>query len=125
MNISITDSHTTFLPFNCPEIQAPFVQFSNIDLTGDGGTVFISVSLDGKNTWANGIFQNSRFLKLKVDGGKVSCISKSGRLPTFRKSKASNPEETVERINRYISKVEEAENDWIDDYNCKASRHHY
>ena len=125
MNISITDSQTTFIPENCPTINAPFVTFSSIDLTGDGGTVFISVSLDHKNTWINGIFMNSRFLKLKIADGKLSCVSKSGNLPTFRKCKASNPEETVSKLNKYISKVEDDASAWIDDWNCKASPMHY
>ena len=125
MQISITDSQTTFIPTNCPTINAPFVTFSNIDLTGDGGTVFISVSLDHKNTWVNGIFMNSRFLKLKIADGKLSCVSKSGRLPTFRKCNASCPEETVSKLNKYIDKVQQDENDWLNDFNNKASYHHY
>ena len=68
---------------------------------------------------------NSRFLKLKIDGGKLSCVSKSGRLPTFRKVKADTPEETVLKLNRYISKVEEEENAWFDDFNYKMSSWHY
>ena len=125
MQISITDSQQTFIPADCPTINAPFVQFSTIDLTGDGGTVFISVSLDHQNTWPNNIYMNSRFLKLKADAGKLSCIAKSGRLPTFRKCKADSPEETVTKLNRYIAKVFEAENEWLDDPMNKASRHHY
>ena len=87
--------------------------------------MFITVSLDHQNTWQNGIFMNSRFLKLKVDGGKLSCVSKSGRLPTFRKTGATNPEEVVSKLNRYISKVEEEENAWFDDFNNRGSRCHY
>jgi len=125
MQISITDSQQTFIPANCPEINAPFVKFTSIDLTGDGGTVFITISLDHRNTWCNGIFENSRFLKLKCDQGKLSCVSKSGRLPTFRKVKAEDPQETVSKINRWIDKVEEQQNAWLDDFNNPASRHHY
>lgn len=125
MQISITDSQHTFIPADCPEINAPFVQFSTIDLTGDGGTVFLSVSLDHQNTWANGIYENSRFLKLKIADGKLSCVCKSGRLPTFRKVKASNPKETVAKLNRYIAKVEEEANAWLEDFNNPASKWHY
>ena len=125
MQISIFDSQQTFIPADSPEINAPFVQFSTIDLTGDGGTVFITISLDHRNVWPGGIFENSRFLKVKLSDGKVSCVSKSGRLPTFRKVKASNPQDTVSKINKYIDKVLEEENAWMDDFNCKASRHHY
>ncbi len=28
-------------------------------------------------------------------------------------------------LNEYIAKVEEQENEWLNDYNNKASRHHY
>ena len=125
MQISITDSQQTFIPADSPEINAPFVQFSTIDLTGDGGTVFITVSLDHHNTWPNGIFENSRFLKLKIADGKLSCVSKSGRLPTFRKVKAANPQETVSKLNKWIDKVRDQENAWLDDFNNPASRCHY
>ena len=125
MQISITDSQQTFIPANCPKINAPFVQFSTIDLTGDGGTVFISVSLDHPNTWPNNIFMNSRFLKLKVDGGKLTCVAKSGRLPTFRKCKAESPEQTVSKLNKYISKVEEQEHDMLNDFNYVGIPCHY
>ena len=125
MRISITDAQSTFVPANCPEINAPFVQFSTNDLTGDEGTVFITVSVDHQNTWQNGIFMNTRVFKLKVDGGELSCVSKSGRLPTFRKTGATNSEEVVSKLNRYIDKVEVEENTWFDDFNYKASRWHY
>ena len=125
MQISITDSQQTFIPADCPTINAPFVTFSSICLDGDKSTVFISVSLDHRNVWINGIYENSRFMKLKIADGKLSCIAKSGRLPTFRKCKAANPKETVSKVNKYIAKVVEQENEWLDDFNNKASRHHY
>ena len=125
MQISITDSQQLFVPADCPTINAPFVQFSSIDLTGDGGTIFVSVSLDHPHTWPNNIYENSRFLKMKIADGKLSCVCKSGRLPTFRKVKTSGPKETVSKLNRYISKVEEQENEWLNDFNNRASRHHY
>ena len=87
--------------------------------------MFITVSLDHQNTWQNGIFMNSRFLKLKIDSGKLSCVSKSGRLPTFRKTGATNPQEVVSKLNRYIDKVQQEENEWLEDFNYRGSRCHY
>ena len=124
MRISITDAQETFIPVGVSPINAPFVTFSSIDLTGDGGTVFISVSLDPQEQWSYGYFMNSRFLKFKVDGGKLECIAKSYELPTFRKTRAADAEETVQKSNRYIAKLEPVE-DPLFDFNSKAATCHY
>ena len=125
MQIALSDAIQTFVPAGIHPINAPHVVFSTIDLTGDGGTVFITISLDHKNTWQNGILQNSRYLKLKVDGGKLSCVSKGRNLPTFRKVKAATAEEAVAKINRYIDKVEEEANAIFDDPNWVGATCHY
>ena len=106
MQISLCDAQQDFIPVGVPYIKAPWFRFSTIDLTGDGGTVFVSVSLDEPDTWPGGYFENSRHLKLKLDGGKVSCIAKGYQLPTFRKVKAATPTEAVAKINCYLAKAE-------------------
>ena len=108
MQIALTTAQQSFQPVGVPEINAPFVRFSTIDLTGDGGTVFVSVSLDEPDSWPGGYFENSRHLKLKIDGGKVSCIAKSYQLATFRKTKADTAAKAVAVINRYLARVDAA-----------------
>jgi hypothetical protein len=75
-----------------------------ITLEGNG-TTFLDISLDERDSWQNGIFENSRYLKLVVRDGAVQAISKSWQLPTFRKSKAQTPADVIKVVNRYISKV--------------------
>jgi hypothetical protein len=75
-----------------------------ITLEGNG-TTFLDISLDERDSWANGIFHNSRYLQLVLRDGAVECISKSYKLPTFRKVKASTPQEVVTKVNRYLGKV--------------------
>ena len=73
------------------------------------GTTFLDLSLEAHHSWPNGIFHNSRFLQLVVRDGAVQCISKSYKLPTFRKCKASTPEQVVQVVNRYLDRVAELE----------------
>ena len=108
MQISLTDAVQEFKPEGMELINAPFVRFSSIDLTGDGGTVFLTISLDPQEAWPFGILQNSRYLRLRLDEGKVSCIAKSHELPTFRKVKAATADEAVAVINRYLARVDAA-----------------
>lgn len=72
-------------------------------------TTFLDISLEASHSWPNGIFQNSRYLQLVLRDGAVQCISKSYRLPTFRKSKASTPEDVVRVVNRYLDRVADLE----------------
>lgn len=105
MQINILDAIQGFEPAADPGINAPYVKFKTIDLTGDGGTVFIDIALQPKEAWANGIFHNAPFLILKAAGGAVECIAKGPGLPTFRKAKAATPEAVAEKINKYIAKI--------------------
>jgi hypothetical protein len=84
--------------------------FREMLITLEGqGTTFLDLSLEANHSWPNGIFQNSRYLQLVVRDGAVQCISKSYRLPTFRKCKASTPEQVVRVVNRYLDRVSELE----------------
>jgi hypothetical protein len=84
--------------------------FREMLITLEGqGTTFLDLSLEAHHSWPNGIFQNSRYLQLVVRDGAVQCISKSYRLPTFRKCKASTPEQVVRVVNRYLDRVSELE----------------
>ena len=89
-------------------ITAPHVGRSSITIN-DHRTEFLSISLEASHSWPNRIFENSRYLKLAIRDGKVECISKSYKLPTFRKSKAATPEDVVRVVNRYLARVYEME----------------
>lgn len=84
--------------------------FREMLITLEGqGTTFLDVSVDANNTWQNGIFQNSRYLQLVLRDGAVQCISKSHKLPTFRKSKATTADEVARVVNRYLDRVNATE----------------
>ena len=79
-----------------------------ITIEGQGAT-FLDLSLDNNASWPGGIFQNSRYIQLVLRDGAVQCISKSYRLPTFRKSKATTPQDVIRVINRYIDRISTTE----------------
>lgn len=89
-------------------IQCSWFREMLITLEGQG-TTFLDLSLEAHHSWPNGIFHNSRYLQLVVRDGAVECITKSYKLPTFRKSKASTPEQVVRVVNRYLDRVAELE----------------
>ncbi len=85
-------------------IQAPYFQEKKSNLGGNE-TTFVYVSLDSPETWANGIFHNSRYLIIQFDGESAECISKHYKLPTFRKSsRVKSINQLVDYINKYIVK---------------------
>lgn len=105
MQINICDAIQPFEPDAPHGINAPHVKFRTIDLTGDGGTVFIDIALQPKEDWPNGIMRNAPHLILKADGGAIECLAKGPGMPTFRKAKAATPEAVAAKINAYIAKI--------------------
>ena len=89
-------------------ITASFVRELAVKLEGRS-TTFLDISLEASHSWPNGIFQNSRYLQLVLRDGCVQTISKSYKLPTFRKAKAATPEAVVKVVNRYLARVAEME----------------
>jgi hypothetical protein len=84
--------------------------FREMLITIEGqGTTFLDVSIDANNTWPGGIFHNSRYLQLVLRDGAVQCISKSYKLPTFRKSKATTAADVIRVLNRYLDRVNATE----------------
>ena len=87
------------------DITASYINEELISL-GNSSTTFLKISLECQHSWPNGIFHNSRYLILALRDGKVECISRSHRLPTFRKSKAIDTEAAIKVINRYLAKLD-------------------
>ena len=80
-------------------IKAPFIRTEK-----NMGSELLDISLDAKDTWNNGFFQNSRGLTFSFNNGKVEAVAKYGKLPKFRKTDAKTPEEAVKKINSYLEK---------------------
>ena len=97
-NLATTDS-----PFKA--ITAGYISEERISL-GNSSTNFLRISIECQHSWPYGIFHNAKYLILALREGKVECVSKSYKLPTFRKTKAPDTETVVKVINRYLAKLD-------------------
>ena len=62
-------------------------------------SVFINVSLDSKDSWSNGIFQNSRYAQFAIHNDmKLEQISVHYQLKKHRKCKISTLQDLVNKI---------------------------
>ena len=79
----------------------------NTSHLGGSETVFFNTSLDAKDTWVNGIYQNSRFAQFRWDitDKKVYIIAKSFEMPKFRKSSAKTEDEARAKVDAYLAKA--------------------
>lgn len=85
-----------------PEVH---VQVSTLGGVARAGAI-ISASLDKKSTWANGIYQNSRYFQIRIDrDGTMEMFHKSYKIPAkaMRKSKAKSLPDAVLKINKWIA----------------------
>jgi len=90
------------------KIKAPYVSVQVSTLGGVArASAMIRVSLDKKASWANGIFENSRYFRISLDrNGTTEQFSASYQLPKkMRKAKAKSLADAVLRINKYINAV--------------------
>lgn len=90
------------------KIKAPFVSSQVSTLGGvNRASAIVHVSLDPKSSWANGIFQNSRYFLMHISrDGTMEMFSKSYRLKDkMRKSKVASLPVAVAKINKYIAGV--------------------
>lgn len=108
MTTNLSTAHAVVNSGQYGGICSPFVQESVVALNGSV-TTFVSVSLQATHSWPYGIFENSRYLRFVLRDGSVQCIAKHHSLPTFRKTKAATPDQVVDKINRYLAKVYQEE----------------
>jgi hypothetical protein len=65
-------------------------------------SVFVNVSLDSKDSWSNGIFQNSRYAQFCIhDDMKLEQISVHYQLKKHRKCKISTVQDVVNKIQKW------------------------
>lgn len=83
-------------------VAAPYVT-SKVGRLG-GQHLLVTVALDKRSDWANGILENSRYAKFLIDpDGTVENFS--GSLPKFRKCKVADVDTLAAKINAWIAKV--------------------
>jgi hypothetical protein len=83
-----------------------FIQ-RNTSYLGGTRTVFLNTSLDAKDTWSNGIYQNSRFAQFRWDPQdlKLYIIAKSFEMPKFRKCSAKTEDAARAKVDAYLAKA--------------------
>lgn len=89
------------------EIKAPVVKADFSTLGGrENVSIIVSVSLDPKETWTNGIFENSRYFHLHLDNsGSMEQFTRQG-IPKMRKTRFNSFDDAIQKINSYISSVD-------------------
>lgn len=78
-------------------------EFSVSQMTLGGiPSVFVNVSLDSKDSWSNGIFQNSRYAQFAIHNDmKLEQISVNYQLKKHRKCKITTAQDVVNRIAKW------------------------
>lgn len=90
------------------KIDAPVKKAVYSTLGGDRNvSILVSISLDPKESWGNGIYENSRYLKFRIEqDGVIEQFLKSYKIPAkFRKTKAKSVADVISKINAYIASV--------------------
>lgn len=82
---------------------AVFVQLSTLG-GPENASVMIKLSLDEKETWINGYFENSRFSMFSLNNGKLEQFAKHHQLSNFRKSTIKSNDDVVSKIVSWSSK---------------------
>jgi hypothetical protein len=64
-------------------------------------SIFILVSFDVRENWVNGYVENSRYLRLVVDNGKIEHFAGCGNGINFRKCKYKDIDDVIKKLNKY------------------------
>ena len=85
-------------------IKAPYFHANKSTLGGPTrASAMITVSLDPKEEWKNGILQNSRYFNMSYNiDGTLELFSGGHKMPKFRKVRIKNVEDAIDRINKFI-----------------------
>lgn len=72
---------------------------------GARGAVYLYISLDDKELWVNGIFENSRHSIFSISDNKIEQLSRYFVLPKFRKCNYKSMEEAGNKIIAWVNKI--------------------
>lgn len=79
----------------------------SVELSTLGGaeraSILIKISLDEKDTWANGIYHNSRFSMFSINGGKIEQFARNSATPKFRKCSIKSVDDVVNKIQKWAN----------------------
>ena len=84
----------------------PFAGVTYYNLGGDErASLGFSISKDPRETWKNGIFENSNGGKFMLDAdGTLKMLTRHGNVPKFRQTKVSSIEQAVMKIAQWHQK---------------------
>jgi hypothetical protein len=87
------------------KLKGPVIQVKYSTLGGnDKVTISVVGSLDEKDTWVNGIFENSRyFMFMIMQDGTIEQFRKSYKIPNkFRKTRVKSIQDAIKKINMWV-----------------------
>lgn len=86
-------------------VHAPVVRADKSTLGGaDRVSIMMTISLDPKESWHNGILQNSRYMNMHLSNdGTLEQIS--GSKLRFRKTRVTSSDDVVAKLNKFIASV--------------------
>lgn len=90
------------------KLQFPYVNIQYSTLGGEDRASFIvTVSLQPRTEWNNGILQNSDYANFRIDKHPTGYVAEnfSGYLPKCRKFTAKSIDELINKLNIYFDKV--------------------
>lgn len=89
-------------------LHVPHVGANKSALGGKEQTsILLGISLDQKDTWPNGIYDNSRYVRIHIfNSGVVELISSSYKIPKkLRKFTAKSVDDLIAKLNKYLDSV--------------------
>lgn len=98
-----TEEATALADLLLQKLPAPFVR-AYLSRLGEEPSVMLTVSLDPRETWVNGILENSRFARLTFNYPERSIELFSGdhRVNRFRKTRFKTPQDAVAKVEKWI-----------------------
>lgn len=90
------------------KIDAPVVKASYSTLGGErNASIMLAISIDPKESWGNGIYENSRYMRFHIQqDGVIEQFRISHKISLkFRKVRAKSLDDVITKINAYLSKV--------------------
>lgn len=97
------------------DLHAPFVAARKSTLGGaHRPSVHVKISLDPRDEWSNGIFENSRYVNLSIwYDGEIALNTDSGIKSSWRpvlkkrwrKTQVKSFDEAVAKINKYLAEA--------------------
>lgn len=85
-----------------------FFKSGSISTLGGEPTLFLSFSLDNKDDWSHGIFENSRFLRIGYyPNGELVLVCQCHRFTKrFRKSNNNDVGKVIAKVNKFLTEQE-------------------